>query len=419
MRNVWPLVVGCLLAACSARMSECPSFSPASGPFANVTVPAASEPPAVWLEPERDVLLVGQIPVVNVYAETGGGDYKDTVEFEILGRNGSEVARTCDKAWHPDGSRGFATLNFECQHPIGVGLFDINVTPPRLGLSGATVNVPIRILKDPPSTPAPPYGWIAEPLARAFPQECLRSGENYEVQVDNEKLRFGILRYTNSVKIPQPLVTRMSVHHANVVKYVFEDVDGWLVMFDHGEFGGGIEWYSKSGGAPRSIAIRKDAGDDVSQNVNRAAAIDGVIYVLQGLSHMGTSDGQIASVWREHDHFTSRIIAKYRSEPVDWILQSDGTWLVLTWEAIWGTSRTGNVKLVARLPEELGYPSSLAQASDGSLYIGARSGVLRLTRTWDEDPRFAADWLMPQGSPNQECWSKWRIAQTASNSTIP
>jgi hypothetical protein len=187
------------------------------------------------------VVLVGQIPVVNVYAETGAGDYRETVEFEILGRNGSDVARTCDKAWHPDGSRGFATLNFECQHPNGVGLFDINVTPPRLGLSGGTANVPIRILKDLPKTPAPPYVWVAEPLAVGFPEECLRSGANYEVPVDSDKLRFGVLRYTNAVKIPQPLVSRMSVHHANVVKYVFEDADGWLVMFDHGEFGGGIE----------------------------------------------------------------------------------------------------------------------------------------------------------------------------------
>ena len=91
-------------------------------------------------------------------------------------------------------------------------------------------------------------------------------------------------------------------------------VHGWLVLFDHGEFGGGIEWYAESGGKPRSITIGEQSEDDLNaQNVNRAVAKGGALYVLQGLSHLGLSAGQLAVVWPEHDHFTSRVIARYDS----------------------------------------------------------------------------------------------------------
>jgi hypothetical protein len=46
----------------------------------------------------------------------------------------------------------------------------------------------------------------------------------------------------------------------------------------------------------------------VSLNVNQALAVDGSIYVLQGISHLSLSEGQLARVWREHDHFTSHVI---------------------------------------------------------------------------------------------------------------
>jgi hypothetical protein len=70
----------------------------------------------------------------------------------------------------------------------------------------------------------------------------------------------------------------MSDDHARGVKYVFEAKDGWVVMFDHGEFGGGIEWYARPGGAPRAVYVGPPEQDDfVPKNVNRALAADGVI----------------------------------------------------------------------------------------------------------------------------------------------
>jgi hypothetical protein len=199
----------------------------------------------------------------------------------------------------------------------------------------------------------------------------------------------------------------MSAAHAEVVRHVFPSDDGWLVTFDHGEFGGGLEWYARGGSAPRSIVIGPHQGDEeVPQNVNRALAVGGDLYVLQGISHMGISEGQFAKIWREHDHFSNQVVARYASEPVDWIHEPDGTWLVATWNAIWRTSERGSNELITRLPAVLDYPNSFAKSADGTLYVGGRGGILRLTPTWPDTPRYAADLLVPMGSREEACWAE-------------
>ena len=105
---------------------------------------------------------------------------------------------------------------------------------------------------------------------------------------------------------------------------------------------------------------------------------------------------------REHDHFTSHVIARYSLEPFDWIPESDGSWLVATKEALWRTSEIGASTVVTRFPDVLGDPDSLARAADGTLYVGAKNGVLRLTPLWPETPRYLADWLVT-GADDQSC----------------
>ncbi len=373
------------------------TFGPARGPFASVTPTGATEPPLTWLAPDADVLLVGQTPVVHVYAETGGHEFRKTSDFNLRGPDPGSVATKCDQVRGPTGSRGFATLDFECQYPASSGLFTITFDPSRHGLKGKPVEASLRVLKSVPKTPPAPSGWVAAPLASGIPRYCDYQGQWYEAHLDAGKLALDEVPMRRAASIPAPLASRMSSDHADVVTYVFEEEDGYVVMSDQGEFGGGVEWYEKRGGPPRSITIGARRGELVAQNVNRAMALDGVLFVLQGLSHLGFSDGQFSALWREHDHFTSHVIARYRSEPVDWIFQGDGTWLVLTWEAIWKTSRSGKVDLVTRLPDVLEYPSSLTGAPDGTLYVGGRDAVLRLTPLWSEAPRYATDLLVPKG----------------------
>ncbi len=412
MEAAWVFILGAL-SACStqqgrahvaderrgAETEETPhsSFVPARGPFVSVSPTPAAEPPLTWLAPDTDVLLVDQTPVVNVYAETGGFDFRKTSDFTLRGPARMSVTTKCDRSREPSGSRGFATLDFACQYPASAGLFTIAFDPSRHGLKGTPVEAPLRVLKQVPKAAPAPSDWIAVPLARGIPAYCDYPSVWYEAHLDSGELVLEKAPMRKAAPLPVPLANRMSSHHANVVKWVLEEEGGYLVMFDHGEFGGGVEWYEKRGGPPRSITIGARRWEFVPQNVNRAMTVDGVVYVLQGISHPGVSRGQFSALWREHDHFTSHVIAKYRSEPVDWIFQSDGAWLVLTWEAIWKTSRNGDIELVARLPDALEYPLSLTQAADGTLYVGGRGAVLRMTPLWSEAPRYASDLLVPKG----------------------
>jgi len=100
--------------------------------------------------------------------------------------------------------------------------------------------------------------------------------------------------------------------------------------------------------------------------------------------------------------FRSHVIATYATEPVAWIRLVDG-FLVVTHEAIWQTKLDGATSLVARLPGSAWGPNSLARAADGTLYVGMPGGILRLTPTWPDEPRYATDYLWPAQPGMPDC----------------
>jgi hypothetical protein len=348
------------------------------------------------LAAESDVILRGRLPKVNVFAEGHGGSYNEINAFTVLGPAGRPIRQRCDKARRPRSSQGVGTLNFECDPVEDAGIYTIHVAPGDLGLVGQTSDLRMRVLTSlPPSAPAP-RGWrnislAADPSAGGG---WCQADDWYDVTFSGGEVSIRPRAPPESAKVPKGLENRLSRAHASVVRYVFEDDAGWILMFDHGEFGGGIEWYSRAGGEPRSIVI----GDErarAPQNVIRAAAVNGVLYVLQGLSHGSSSAGQLAKLWHEHAHFTTHVIARYDYAPFDWIRESDGTWLVATEEALWRTSEHGTSALVARMPGVVDHPGSLVRSPDGMIYVGAKGGVLRLTPRWPEMPRYAPDWWVP------------------------
>ena len=397
-----------LLSGCAnGGIGDVGPVGPPRGPFAMAPEIRVSEPPETWLYLERDVILLGQTPHVDVRAEGGPrGYYNEIGDFDVIGPDGEPVVSPCALP-QPSGSRGAGALNFSGKCLTNPGVYTVTFDPARLSWPGESATARVRVVDAPPASVPPPNGWTAAPLTSGIPRyQCYGYGESYEVLGNPLQLRALRRRRGERRRIPEALLSRMSSEHAAGVQYVFSSGKGWLVLFNHGEFGGGIEWYSEEDEPPRAIAIgeRDDEADYPVQNVNRAVAKHGALYVLQGLSHMVSSDGQLAKLWPEHDHFTSRVIARYMSEPFDWIEESDGSWTIATQGAIWNTTESGTSALVARLPPFFLYATSLLRAADGTIYIGARAGVLRLTPTWSEAPRFFAEFLMPTGSRQERCW---------------
>ena len=389
------VVIGCAPSIPgTASHSGSAAIRPAQGPFASRRPLGTAEAAEIWLDADRDVILLGQLPRVNLVAgEKGVGRFNSTRDFTLLEPNGSPVVASCDASRQPDSSAGFVGLSFECHPMIRAGVYVIQVDPRRVGLAGSRVVLPIRVLDAAPPMTPPPVGWSALSLLEDLSKtSCYQYGESFAVTIDAGKPVLRAVGRPAPARLPVDLAKRVSSDHAEKIRYVFETDDGWLVLFDHGEFGGGIEWFDRRGGDPRSIVVGEAyPGDYVPQNVNRAMASDGALFVLQGITHGVSSGGQLVKVWREHDHFTSHVIARYSSEPVDWIREPGGIWLVVTWDAVWRTSDAGTSTLVAGLPDVLDYPNSLARSADGTFYIGMRGGIVRLTPTWPDAPRYAAD----------------------------
>ena len=380
------------------------SFREPSDLYAINAPSPTADPPPFWVDVQRDVLMIGQAPEVSVHAGMSGhGTYNKLTAFTLLNPDGSANVASCDEAKVPRGSSGLGALTFECHDFPCVGRYVIRFNPADAGLPGAIVDVPLRFISAVPVPRTAPNGWRALPLAGRLPSyRCYSYGKSHEVTlVDDQPMIRPAER--PFAKLPRALAARMPPDHARYVTHVFEDESGWLVMFDHGEFGGGVEWFDRKGGKPRSVHIGPVKEDEINpQNVNQARADGSTVYLLQGISHLGISQGQLVKVWREHAQFTSHVIARYDSAPVAWIPLVDG-FLVTTWEAIWHTKTDGTTALVARLPSIMLYPSSLARASDGTLYVGTRGGVLRLTPTWPDQPSYAADYLWPAKPGLPDC----------------
>lgn len=370
------------------------------------TVPEA---PETWLDVDRDVIMLGQVPSADVYSRRGPwGDFRIITEFDVIGPDQKPVARACTSP-APTWSRGSGSLDFSCVPFDRPGVYTVRFDPARLSWPGQPVEAKIRVL-DAVAEPQAPDGWVVESMARRpLNSDCIINQKAYEARLLGGALQLRPIPNgkPQPIQLPSQLIPRMSAAHSAGVKYVFSVENGWLVLLDRGEFGGGVEWYQQAVGPPQSIIVGEPSeAEQNPQNVVRAVAKGDALYVLQGLSHLGLSAGQLAVIWPEHGHFMSRVIARYASAPVDWIPEPDGSWTVVTWEAVWHTSASGSSELVARLPGELWYPYSLTRTDDGTLFVGSRGGVLRLTPAWEETPRYQADFLMPEGSRLGECGSE-------------
>jgi hypothetical protein len=205
--------------------------------------------------------------------------------------------------------------------------------------------------------------------------------------------------------LPPQVRERVIAAHLSGVFHAEAFDGGWLLARDAGEFGGGLSWLPAAGDTALEFDLTA-AGDDEHhpQNVRHVQRDGDAVYVLQGLAHMGISEGQLTKVWRHGTRFTARVLAHYRSAPIDWLRSPEGAWLVWTTNAVWQTDEAGVSELVTRLPDDVVWdPGALVRMPDGVLLLGSTEGVLRMTPLWPDAPRYAAELLIPQARHDHRC----------------
>jgi hypothetical protein len=166
-------------------------------------------------------------------------------------------------------------------------------------------------------------------------------------------------------------------------------IDGWLVGYDHGEFGGAVWWFSPDG--------RKSA--KVSDNqVSAFFKIRGALVATGGVAHLGIDEGWILQLTQAPGgRWQAASILDLGDSPEAPVQESDSTLLIvgarhLTRVRFSNGSSPATPTVLARGNWGMLYPNSAVRTPSGTVYVGMRFAVLRLVPDHDH---YAESWLVP------------------------
>ena len=160
--------------------------------------------------------------------------------------------------------------------------------------------------------------------------------------------------------------------------------DGGLVGENRGEFGGAVWWEPRSGGRQRIAGANPVA----------FVRVDGVVYGLEGLAHIIIDTGSLVKFERRADgswQVTKTLdlgAAPYAVFPA-----ADGRLLVAASGALLQVRPPSQVTVLHRNPVwRSTYPTSVVRNKVGTVYVGMRSAVARLSPSGSG---LKEDWLVP------------------------
>lgn len=154
---------------------------------------------------------------------------------------------------------------------------------------------------------------------------------------------------------------------------------GFLVGFNHGEWGGALRWYSENG--PLKSELLND-------NVVDLLPVPNGFIAFTGLAHLGSDDGRATEIIDTGTLFRLGRSVDLGSEPRAVVLEGDGAVLVATMAGISRISPSFQVTQLLSTRWGSFYPVSLARAGTIA-YIGMRGVVAEVnlaaatpTETW-------------------------------------
>jgi hypothetical protein len=232
----------------------------------------------------------------------------------------------------------------------------------------------VRASTPPTDTLSVPVGWssVPPPAPESEEARCANwSREAWKVSADGKKLL--ILadsgeKSADTVAVP----------------------GGKLTSIDHGEFGGQV-WWEPTDGRRTKIA---------ETNLLAFASTEAGLFGLAGLAHLSINEGELvrfdrvsAGTWRiQH-------VSDLHGAPYAFTILPNRRILVVTSGALVEASLEGTVHtLHQNRVWSFTYPRSVVQDGSGTVYIGMRSAVARLT---SEGGRYREDWLVPPNCPKR------------------
>lgn len=146
--------------------------------------------------------------------------------------------------------------------------------------------------------------------------------------------------------------------------------DGWLIGFNQGEFGAALYWFNNDG-----LQNYKISDDQVSDFMRTPRGI----IAIQGLAHLGISEGSLVAIARDSDtkRWRSKTIQKLPEAPDAFVRLSNGTLIVVLSNSLVSLSLDYQMTVLIRCANwDILYPNSVALSLDESkIYIGMRQFV--------------------------------------------
>ena len=157
--------------------------------------------------------------------------------------------------------------------------------------------------------------------------------------------------------------------------------DGYLVGFDRGEWGGYLYWFSKEGKKHYQVST-----DQIVQFIKKSSEV----YAIQGLAHMGISEGSIIKIKKLKNKWISKEYLKLPTAPFAIALHNT-SFIVITSKSLFEITNDNKISTLV----ETGiwntglYPNSIV-VSGNKAYAGMRAGVFE----YDLLSR-KQNWLLP------------------------
>lgn len=152
--------------------------------------------------------------------------------------------------------------------------------------------------------------------------------------------------------------------------------DGWLVAFNHGEFGAALYWFNETGSQNYKVS---------DNQVVAFAQLPDRLLAVEGLAHMTMSRGSIIRIerFKDQDRWTARTVARLPFAPYAAVVQHDGRIVIILSDALVRATANGKLQtLLSDVPWAQLYPNSAAMGQDEKrVYVGMRQYVAEIDLT--------------------------------------
>lgn len=157
--------------------------------------------------------------------------------------------------------------------------------------------------------------------------------------------------------------------------------DGYLVGFNHGEFGGSLFWFSSDGARYYRIS---------DSHLQQFILRDREIYAIQGLAHMGSNQGSIMRITKKQK-WSAIDYLRLPSAPRAITIDKQNNFLVISSSALLKVDLEPKVCTLISNDNWQYYlhPNSIL-LDKGSIYLGMQGGIWRYTISSKKQ-----EWFLP------------------------